>query len=148
MGLLLSVTSSGSKCRILNFLSNRCRRFYIPSASWQALQLFKVRLSQQRLRCALFSRQTNCADAKRRLEFLGFSVNPAEPSAAQSTQSNLFRLKTRASRVSTVPAPHRSIHNEAYVVYAFRQTHNPSTFTAPDRQVGRCICFLWKMHRQ
>ncbi len=69
------------------------------------------------------------------------SVSPVlpEPCRAQSSlihTNNLFRLKMGASCVSTVSffetsyAPHWSIHNEAYVVYAFGQTHHFSTFTA------------------
>lgn len=66
--------------------------------------------------------------------FLQFGLKPAEPRAAGCSQNNLFRLKTGASCVSpffeTSCAPHWSVRNEAYVVYAFRQTHNYSTFTA------------------
>lgn len=42
-------------------------------------------------------------------------------------------------------ALHWSIHNEAYVVYAFGQTQFFYIYSV-DRQVGRCICRLWKTH--
>ncbi|TKS75180.1 hypothetical protein D9C73_009264 [Collichthys lucidus] len=90
-----------------------------------------------------FVQQTDQLCERTRRDDSSFPRVRCEPCRAERgsihTQSNLFRLKTRASRVSTVPAPHRGFHNEAYVVYAFTQTHNPSAFTAPDRRVGSIV---------
>ena len=64
--------------------------------------------------------------------------------AARSTRNNLFRLKTAVSVFRTSYAPRWGIHNEAYVVYAFRQTHNFSAFTARTGALAGAAASGWR----